>query len=62
MLCMEVSSFCLLPLPELSYACSFHSHGVSLVTGPYIKRIIIDELGGSPESCMNAEVLPDFGG
>ncbi|XP_076440798.1 phosphoglucomutase-1-like [Babylonia areolata] len=34
-------------------------HGV---TGPYVKRIFLDELGASPSSVVNAEPLEDFGG
>lgn len=32
------------------------------VTGPYARRIFVDELGASPESVTNAVPLPDFGG
>ncbi len=32
------------------------------ITGPYAKRILIDILGASPDSIINAEPLEDFGG
>ncbi len=32
------------------------------ITGPYAKRILVDMLGASPESVINAEPLEDFGG
>lgn len=32
------------------------------ITGPYVKAILIDRLGASPDSLMNAEPLEDFGG
>jgi len=32
------------------------------ITGPYAKAILIDRLGASPDSLMNAEPLEDFGG
>jgi phosphoglucomutase len=32
------------------------------ITGPYAKRILVDILGASPESVINAEPLEDFGG
>jgi phosphoglucomutase len=35
---------------------------MSAITGPYAKRILIDMLGASPESLINAEPLEDFGG
>ena len=35
---------------------------MSAITGPYAKRILIDILGASPESVINAEPLEDFGG
>ncbi|MDO9106345.1 MAG: alpha-D-glucose phosphate-specific phosphoglucomutase [Methylovulum sp.] len=35
---------------------------MSAITGPYAKRILIDMLGASPESVLNAEPLEDFGG
>jgi len=35
---------------------------MSAITGPYGKRILIDMLGASPESVINAEPLEDFGG
>ncbi len=35
---------------------------MSAITGPYAKRILIDTLGASPESVINAEPLEDFGG
>jgi phosphoglucomutase len=35
---------------------------MSAITGPYAKRILIDILGASPESLINAEPLEDFGG
>jgi len=35
---------------------------MSAITGPYAKRILIDMLGASPESVINAEPLEDFGG
>lgn len=35
---------------------------MSAITGPYAKRILIDMLGASPESIINAEPLEDFGG
>eukprot|EP00106_Octopus_bimaculoides_P012993 XP_014780435.1 PREDICTED: phosphoglucomutase-like [Octopus bimaculoides] len=34
-------------------------HGV---TGPYVKKIFCDELGVDPKSCVNSNILPDFGG
>lgn len=33
-----------------------------LVTGPYAKRIFIDELGANPNSVVNGVPLEDFGG
>jgi len=35
---------------------------MSAITGPYAKRILIDMLGASPQSVINAEPLEDFGG
>ena len=35
---------------------------MSAITGPYAKRILIDILGATPESVINAEPLEDFGG
>lgn len=35
---------------------------MSGVTGPYARRIFVEELGGSESCIMRAEVLPDFGG
>jgi len=35
---------------------------MSAITGPYAKRILIDILGASPDSVINAEPLEDFGG
>lgn len=35
---------------------------MSAITGPYAKRILIDMLGATPESIINAEPLEDFGG
>ena len=35
---------------------------MSAITGPYAKRILIDILGATPESLINAEPLEDFGG
>jgi phosphoglucomutase len=32
------------------------------ITGPYAKRILVDMLGASPDSVINAEPLEDFGG
>jgi phosphoglucomutase len=32
------------------------------ITGPYAKRILVDILGATPESVINAEPLEDFGG
>jgi len=32
------------------------------VTGPYAREIFIDRLGAAPDSVINAEPLPDFGG
>ncbi len=35
---------------------------MSAITGPYAKRILVDILGASSESVINAEPLEDFGG
>ncbi len=35
---------------------------MSAITGPYAKRILIDMLGATPKSIINAEPLEDFGG
>jgi phosphoglucomutase len=35
---------------------------MSAITGPYAKRILVDTLGASPDSVINAEPLEDFGG
>jgi len=35
---------------------------MSAITGPYAKRILVDMLGATPESLINAEPLEDFGG
>jgi len=35
---------------------------MSGVQGPYAKRILEEELGAKPGSCINAEPKPDFGG
>ncbi len=35
---------------------------MSAITGPYAKRILVDMLGASPESLINAVPLEDFGG
>ncbi len=35
---------------------------MSAITGPYGKRILVELLGASPESVINAEPLEDFGG
>ena len=32
------------------------------VTGPYLQKIFLAEMGLPPESCLNCEILPDFGG
>ncbi|MDD5580340.1 MAG: alpha-D-glucose phosphate-specific phosphoglucomutase [Methylobacter sp.] len=32
------------------------------ITGPYAKRILVDMLGATPDSVINAEPLEDFGG
>ncbi|MGZ8192978.1 MAG: alpha-D-glucose phosphate-specific phosphoglucomutase [Methylobacter sp.] len=32
------------------------------ITGPYAKRILVDMLGATPDSIINAEPLEDFGG
>lgn len=37
-------------------------NGMSGVTGPYIKRIFVDELKAPADSVVNAEPKPDFGG
>lgn len=36
--------------------------GMNAITGPYAKRILVDMLGASPESVINAVPLEDFGG
>lgn len=33
-----------------------------LVTGPYVKKIFVDELGASPDNVINIIPLEDFGG
>ena len=35
---------------------------MSAITGPYAKRILVDILGATPASVINAEPLEDFGG
>ena len=35
---------------------------MSAITGPYAKRILVDMLGATPDSVINAEPLEDFGG
>ncbi len=35
---------------------------MSAITGPYAKRILVDILGATPDSIINAEPLEDFGG
>jgi phosphoglucomutase len=35
---------------------------MSAITGPYAKRILVDILGATPDSVINAEPLEDFGG
>ncbi|MGZ8135989.1 MAG: alpha-D-glucose phosphate-specific phosphoglucomutase, partial [Methylococcaceae bacterium] len=35
---------------------------MSAITGPYAKRILVDVLGATPDSVINAEPLEDFGG
>jgi phosphoglucomutase len=32
------------------------------VTGPYVKRIFVDELGAAADCCVNTTPLEDFGG
>ena len=32
------------------------------VTGPYAKRILVQELGAPPATVINGVPLPDFGG
>ena len=32
------------------------------VTGPYVKKIFLDELGASPDNVVNTVPLEDFGG
>jgi phosphoglucomutase len=32
------------------------------VTGPYVKRIFVDELGAGSDCCVNTTPLEDFGG
>lgn len=32
------------------------------VTGPYVRRIFLEELGASPDSAVNIVPLEDFGG
>ncbi|BFZ16535.1 hypothetical protein BsWGS_19574 [Bradybaena similaris] len=34
-------------------------HGV---TGPYLRKIFVEEMGLPSESCLNCDILPDFGG
>ena len=36
--------------------------GFSIVTGPYIKRIFVDELGAAETSIINYVPKEDFGG
>jgi phosphoglucomutase len=36
--------------------------GMHAVTGPYAEEILVRRLGAAPDSLMNAEPLPDFGG
>jgi phosphoglucomutase len=33
-----------------------------LVTGPYVRRIFVDELGAPEDCCVNTTPLEDFGG
>lgn len=35
---------------------------IFLVTGPYVKRIFVQELGAPASSCVNVEPKEDFGG
>ncbi|CAG5118154.1 unnamed protein product [Candidula unifasciata] len=37
-------------------------NGMNGVTGPYLQRIFVEEMGVPSESCINCEPLPDFGG
>ncbi|KAI8774224.1 phosphoglucomutase [Biomphalaria glabrata] len=37
-------------------------NGMNGVTGPYLKKIFVEELGLPADCCLNAEPLPDFGG
>lgn len=32
------------------------------MTGPYVRRIFLEELGASPDSAVNIVPLEDFGG
>ncbi|CAG5121125.1 unnamed protein product [Candidula unifasciata] len=32
------------------------------VTGPYLRKIFVEEMGLPSDSCLNCEILPDFGG
>lgn len=41
---------------------SFLFDAMSGVTGPYGKRIFVEELGGPPSCVMRGDPLPDFGG
>jgi phosphoglucomutase len=35
---------------------------IYLVTGPYVKRIFVEELGAAVDNCMNVSPSLDFGG
>uniref|UniRef100_A0A0B7AEG1 phosphoglucomutase (alpha-D-glucose-1,6-bisphosphate-dependent) n=1 Tax=Arion vulgaris TaxID=1028688 RepID=A0A0B7AEG1_9EUPU len=37
-------------------------NAMSGVTGPYLRKIFVEIMGLSPDSCLNSEILPDFGG
>lgn len=61
-LMQSLFDFSLLKQSISSGAITLLFDAMSAITGPYAKRILVELLGASPESVINAEPLEDFGG
>ena len=46
----------------IEHGLTFRYDAMNAVTGPYAKAILVDALGAPPDSVVNAEPKPDFGG
>lgn len=65
-MCAQMSKFCIciytLNLYKIKLHNSWYFNLLFPVTGPYVKRIFVDELGASSESITRTIPLEDFGG